>query len=107
MVNVDFIMVEAYSPYMTIMARPWLHAEGVIFSTLHVKLKYPTEEGVRDPNLIKAIHYFHLPQNPKVVQGLTGMTATLNRFLSRLTDQCRPFFLLSHKRNDFFFFFLV
>ena len=43
MVNADFIMVEAYSPYMAILARPWLCAMGAVSSTLHVKLKYPTE----------------------------------------------------------------
>ena len=42
----DFIVVEAYSPYTAILARPWLHTIGVVSSTLHVKLKYPTEEGV-------------------------------------------------------------
>ena len=45
-VNADFIMVEAYSPYMAILARPWLYAMGAVSSTLHVKLKYPTKEGV-------------------------------------------------------------
>ena len=34
-VEVDFIMVDAYSPYTAIMARPWLHALGAVFSTLH------------------------------------------------------------------------
>ncbi|XP_075650212.1 uncharacterized protein LOC142620785 [Castanea sativa] len=45
-VNVDFIVVEAYSPYMAILARPWLYAIGVMSSTLHVKLKYHTKGGV-------------------------------------------------------------
>ena len=27
-VEVDFIVVDAYSPYTVIMARPWLHALG-------------------------------------------------------------------------------
>ena len=34
-VEVDFNVVNAYSPYIAIMARPWLHALGAIFSTLH------------------------------------------------------------------------
>ena len=41
-VEVDFIMVDAYSPYTTIVARPWLHALGAIYSTLHQKVKYST-----------------------------------------------------------------
>ena len=45
-VNADFIMVEAYSPYMAILVRPWFHTLGAVSSSLHVKLKYPTEGGV-------------------------------------------------------------
>ena len=39
-VEVDFIMVDAYSPYTAIVARPWLHALGAVYSTLHQKVKY-------------------------------------------------------------------
>lgn len=41
-VSVDFIVVKTYSPYMTILARPWLYAMGTVSSTLPVKVKYPT-----------------------------------------------------------------
>ena len=41
-VEMDFIVVEAYSPYMAIVARPWLHTLGVVSSTLHQKVKYPS-----------------------------------------------------------------
>ena len=34
-VEVDFIVVDSYSPYTTIVARPWLHALGAVSSTLH------------------------------------------------------------------------
>ena len=34
-VEVDFIMVDVYSPYTAIVARPWLHALGAISFTLH------------------------------------------------------------------------
>ena len=34
-VEVDFIVVDAYSPYTAIVARPWLHALGAVSSTLH------------------------------------------------------------------------
>ena len=34
-VEVDFIMVDAYSPYMAIVAKPWLHALRAVSSTLH------------------------------------------------------------------------
>ena len=47
-VEVDFIVVDSYSPYITIVARPWLHALGVVFSTLHQKVKYPSEGLVKE-----------------------------------------------------------
>ena len=34
-VEVDFIVVDAFSPYTAIVARPWLHTLGVVSSTLH------------------------------------------------------------------------
>ena len=34
-VEVDFIVMDAYSPYTAIVARPWLHALGAVFSALH------------------------------------------------------------------------
>ena len=47
-VEVDFIVVDVYSPYTTIVARPWLHALGVVSSTLHQKVKYPSEGRVKE-----------------------------------------------------------
>ena len=41
-VEVDFIVVDAYSPYTAIVAKPWLHTLGAISSTLHQKIKYPS-----------------------------------------------------------------
>ncbi|XP_030945798.1 uncharacterized protein LOC115970280 [Quercus lobata] len=41
-VEVNFIVVDAYSPYTAIVARPWLHALGAVSSTLHQKVKYPS-----------------------------------------------------------------
>ena len=38
-VQVNFIIVEAYSPYTTILARPWFHSMGAVSSTLHLKVK--------------------------------------------------------------------
>ena len=34
-VEVDFIVVETFSPYTAIMGRPWLHSLGAVSSTLH------------------------------------------------------------------------
>ena len=41
-VEVDFIVVDAFSPYTAIMGRPWLHSLGAVSSTLHHKVKYPS-----------------------------------------------------------------
>ena len=47
-VEVDFIVVDAYSPYTTIVARPWLHALGAVASTLHLKVKYPFGDQIEE-----------------------------------------------------------
>ena len=47
-VEVDFIVVNAYSPYTTIVARPWLYALGAVSSTLHQKVKYPLKGQVKE-----------------------------------------------------------
>ena len=61
-----------------------------------------THRGIEvNPDQIKAINKLQPPRNPKEVQKLTGMTATLNRFISRSADRCRPFFLLLHKWKGF------
>ena len=47
-VEVDFIGVDAFSPYITIIARPWLHTFGAVSSTLHQKVKYPSEGQIEE-----------------------------------------------------------
>ena len=47
-VEVDFIVVDAYSPYTAIVARPWLHTLGAVFSTLHQKVKYPSGDRIKE-----------------------------------------------------------
>ncbi|XP_050240908.1 uncharacterized protein LOC126689772 [Quercus robur] len=42
-VEVDFIVVDVFSPYTAIMGRTWLHTLGAVSSTLHQKVKYPSE----------------------------------------------------------------
>ena len=39
-VEVDFIVVDAFSPYTAIVSRPWLHSLRAVSSTLHQKVKY-------------------------------------------------------------------
>ena len=46
-VEVNFIVVDAYSPYTVIVARPWLYAMGAIPSILHLKVKYLLGDQVK------------------------------------------------------------
>ena len=39
-VEVDFIVVDAFFSYTAIMGRPWLHTLGAVSSILHQKVKY-------------------------------------------------------------------
>ena len=41
-------MVDAYSPYMAIVARPWLHALRAISSTLHLNVKYSSGDQIKE-----------------------------------------------------------
>ena len=45
-VMMNFIVVYAFSPYTAILAQPWIHMMGIVLSTLHVKVKFPTNQGI-------------------------------------------------------------
>ena len=45
-VTVAFIVIASFSPYTAILERPWIHAMGVVPSTLHMKVKFRTEQGI-------------------------------------------------------------
>ena len=47
-VEVDFIIVDVYSPYTAIVARPQLHTLEAISSTLHQKVKYPSKGQIKE-----------------------------------------------------------
>ena len=44
--NVNFIVVDTYSPYTAIVGRPWLYTLGVVVSSLHQKVKFPSGDQV-------------------------------------------------------------
>ena len=46
--KVNFIVIDAYSPYTAIMARSWLHAMGSLPSTLYLKVKYLSGDWVEE-----------------------------------------------------------
>ena len=61
-----------------------------------------TYRGIEiNPDQIKAINDLRPPRNTKEVQKLTEMIAALNRFISKLVDRCRPFYLLINKWKGF------
>ena len=61
-----------------------------------------THSGIEvNPDQIKAINSLQPPRNLKEVQKLTGMTAALNQFISRLADRCKTFFQLLNKWKGF------
>ena len=40
---VNFQVIKVDSPYNLLLGRPWLHAAGAVASTLHRRLKFPSE----------------------------------------------------------------
>ena len=45
-VMASFIVANAFSPYTVILGRPWIHSMGAVPSTLHLKIKFPIEDGI-------------------------------------------------------------
>ena len=75
-VEVDFIVVDAYSPYTAIVARPWLHTLGEVSSTLHQKIKYPSggqiEEILGDQTMVQQCIVATIRHKPKVESVTLG-----------------------------------
>ena len=52
-----------------------------------------SQKGIEaNPNKIRSIMEMATPRNVKEVQSLNGKIVALNRFVSRATDKCLPFF---------------
>ena len=52
-----------------------------------------SQQGIEtNPKKIRAILDMTSPKTVKEVQRITGQVATLNRFASKATDKCLPFF---------------
>ncbi|KAJ8624792.1 hypothetical protein MRB53_033322 [Persea americana] len=61
-----------------------------------------TRRGIEaNPDQVTAIQELQSPTSAKQVQRLTGMAAVLNRFITRASDKCRPFFQLLRKCSKF------
>ena len=60
-----------------------------------------SQRGVEaNPNNVRAIMEMAPLKNIKEVQSLNGRVAALNRFVSRVTDKCLPFFKVLRKAFD-------
>ena len=79
-VEVDFIVVDAYSSYTAIVAKPWLHTLGAVSSTLHQKVKYPSDGQIKEilgdqalarQCMVAAIQ--HKPEAESSVHGEKGL----------------------------------
>ena len=61
-----------------------------------------TSRGIEvNPGQIEAVKHLRLLSNPKEVQLLTRMLVALNRFISKFSDRCRPFYQLLKKWKGF------
>ncbi|CAA0807007.1 Unknown protein, partial [Striga hermonthica] len=61
-----------------------------------------SQRGIEaNPTKIQAILDLAPPTSIKGVQALTGRLATLNRFISKSTDHCKPFFDAIKKKKPF------
>ena len=47
-VEVNFIVVDTYSPYTAIVGRPWLHTLEAVASSLHQRLKFSLGDAVHE-----------------------------------------------------------
>ena len=57
-----------------------------------------SQRGIEaNPDKIQAIPDMKPPQNVKEVQSLTERVAALNKFVSKATDKCLPFFKVLKK----------
>ena len=60
-----------------------------------------SQRGIEvNPNKIQAIMEMPPPRNMKEVQSLNGKVAALNRFISRATNKCLPFFYTLKKHFE-------
>ena len=60
-----------------------------------------TQRGIEaNPDQIRALREMPSPRNKREVQKLTGRIAALNRFISRSTDKCLPFYQLLKSNKE-------
>ena len=85
-VEVNFIVVDSYSPYTAIVARPWLHALWAVSSTLHQKVKY--QERVK----VLWSPYLHRERERERGKWILGLKRV---FVHRVLGLYKPLILIS------------
>ena len=78
--EVDFIVIDAFSPYTAIVARSWLHTLEAVSSILHQKVKYPFGDQIKEipgdqvmarQSMVAAIQ--HKPEAEPLARGEKGL----------------------------------
>ena len=86
--EVDFIVVDSYSPYRAIVARPWLHALRAISSTLHQKVKYLSHDQAKEilesqsmarQCMVAALYYIDQTWSPRLLLKGTYSSQKIRR----------------------------
>ena len=97
-VEVNFIMVDTYFPYTTIVSRPWLYTLGAVASSLHQKVIFPSEDQVLEirgcqstaRQCVVAVISHWLMQSPRPL---------LKRTYSNQRPRCRLLIQLPMRQN--------
>ena len=76
---VNFQVIKVDSPYNMLLGRPWLHATGIIASTLHQRLKFPSEDLMITIMAKEPLAFFKLTYVPYIGAN-AFLEATFHRF---------------------------
>ncbi|KAK3003068.1 hypothetical protein RJ639_018812 [Escallonia herrerae] len=109
----DFVVVRVPSAYNAILGRTALNQLRAVVSTYHMKMKFPTENGVGEVKGDQAVArqcYMASCRNRAnetlMIEDLRDETkvervAALGRFMSKSAEKCLPFFKAIRKAKDF------
>jgi len=90
--KVTFSTLRKYIMKLNLVKRVFVVASGKFLGFM------VSQRGIEaNPDKVKAIIEVKLPKIVKEVQSLIGKVAALNRFVSRATDKCMPFFKVLKK----------
>ena len=97
-VEVDFIVVDAFSPYIAIMGKPWLNTFGAVSFTLHQKVKYTSGDQVLEivgsqstakQCLVAVIRHRPKAETSAIAENGLQQSKTLASLFSRPSDEVK------------------